>query len=173
MKRALAVLFFGLFAIPFALAQTAPTPTPAPASTPLQFNVTTEATMWHGAGHSEAGTDAVGILQVSPHWSARTDNIVLPGPGVTMDTIGAQGCNIPKTSSFQFCGNGGFGAVTSPAPAHYAFNLGSHLNYKPAGSSVFSFQVFDVQYIHGGIMDGTESTSNSVSLSVGINITIP
>lgn len=152
-------------------AQTAPTTT-TPATT-LQFAITTEATVWHGAGQSEAGTDAIGTLAISPKWSARTDNIVLPGPGVTVDTIGAQGCTLPKKSLWQFCGNGGFGAVTSPEPSHYAFNVGSHLNYDVAGNKTFSFKVFDIQYIHAGIADGGQQTNNSFSISVGLNIAIP
>jgi hypothetical protein len=169
-----ALLAFG----PRAFGQTSSTPaTPVTAEpvtpAPLIFTVTTEATMWRGAGQAEAGTDAIGSLEITPRWSARTDNIVLPGPGISIDTIGAQGCDVPKTSPFQFCGNGGFGAVTSPAPTHYAFNLGTHLNYDVNGNKTFSFKVFDVQYIHGGITDGGESTNNSVSFSIGLNISIP
>lgn len=174
MKKLIGFLIF-LFALP-AFAQTS-TP-PSPSTNPLNFSMATYASMWKGPAGIEAANLEEGTLQISPHWAAKSWNLIIPNPGMTIDTLGGEGCGTPKNSLWLFCGGAGVGAVTSPAPVHLAEDGHLRINYDAGGNKTFSFNVINLQYVHGAVVDGAlangqpRSASNSLSVSVGLNICV-
>jgi hypothetical protein len=140
-------------------------PTRAQQNPPPAFSVTTLAVAWHGAGANEAGTDAVGRYRVSPHWQARNDNIILPGQGVTVNTIGAEACTNPKVSLWQACGAGEFGSVAQGGPSHLAYDFSFHLGYDSNGDKKFSYSIFDAILGHGGITETQASPGTPIRIA--------
>ena len=154
------------------MAQTTSTTTTAAAASNLTFQVTSQAVMAGIGGKYEAGTDAIGTLTLSPHWSVRSDNVVLPGPGIGLNTAGAEySATIPK-SEFSYNLNAGVGMVSSPAPMHFAANVGGTLSFSPSGEPKLSITIITAQYFHGAVADGATQTSNWWTIGTGLELNL-
>lgn len=161
-KIAIAAVFLALLAMP-ALGQTN---TP-----PISFSVATQATMWRGAGDTEAGTEIEGTLDLTPHWAGKSYNLEIPTPGISVNTLGGEGCGNTKGSEWQFCADGGFGVTSSTSTgAHSAFNLGGRVNHLMSDTGKFSWNVVNFQYWRAPIQDGSVATKNSYTVTTGLNI---
>lgn len=139
---------------------------------PPAFSITTVATMWHGAGQTEAGTDAIGRYHVSKHWAARNDNMILPGPGATMNSIGPEICSAPKVSLWQVCGAIGFGGIAQAGPSHLLGDGHFHIGYDENGDHKFSFSVLDFTVGHGAITDNGKQAKVWYQVAAGIKVTL-
>ncbi len=167
-----AVLTLMLAGLPgFAQTKAAATTPATTIPTSLQFAMQTQPVMAViGGSKFEAGVDAVGTLAISPSFAARTDNFDFPGPGIVLNTAGAQYSNGIKNTEFSYSLNAGVGMVSSPAPMHFAANAGGTLLFSPTGEPKVQVVILSVQYLHGGIVDGPLSTSNFYTVATGLQI---
>lgn len=138
----------------------------------IQPTVTTQAVMGKFGKNYEAGTDAIGTLQITPKFAVRSDNVEFPTPGISANTAGAEYDGAFKNSELGYSLNGGVGMISSPAPMHFAANVGGTLNFSPKGEPKITIQLVTVQYWHGGVADGTEQTSNWFTVASGIQLNL-
>ncbi len=138
----------------------------------IQPTVTTLAVMGKFGSKLEAGTDAVGTLQITPKYAVRTDNVEFPTPGISADTAGVDYSGTFKNSRLSYDLNGGVGMISSPQPMHFAANVGGALNFQPKGEPKITIQLVNVEYWHGGVADGTTQTSNWFTVASGIQLNL-
>jgi hypothetical protein len=174
MKKTLALLAFLFSAIP-AFAQ-APTPTQT-------FNFTAQAVALPGGKTTVPAMILGGTFAITPRFSLRNDNLMVPGSGFSgyfggfeysLPQLGVALNNMSPNlngNKFQFYLTGSMGIdrialQDGSATQHYAFLAGGGVRYDPTSSGHFSVNLIEVRWAKlPGYANSTAVVSSGLTLS--------